>query len=47
MKEVKGNGNRPALNNASKNYKNVAVFQHDLRIKTFTSANKRAGFHFI
>jgi hypothetical protein len=47
MKELKGNGNRPALNAGFKNSKNVAVFQHDLHIKAFTSANKRADFHFI
>jgi len=47
MKEVKGNGNRPALNADSTNSKNMAVFQYDLHIKAFTSATRRAGFHFI
>jgi hypothetical protein len=47
MKEEKGNGNRPALNAGSSNSKNVSVFQHNLHIKAFTTANKRADFHFI
>jgi hypothetical protein len=47
MKEIKEDGNRPALDAGSNNSKNVAAFQYDLHIKAFTTANKRADFHFI